>query len=277
MKRISIIVGHTKESQGAINYKGESEYAFNSRIAEKVAKHIKRINSEVEVRIFFRDGIGRSGVANLVKEWKADISIELHFNSFKEKAYGIEILVLHKDIVSMMAADAITDELADKFQLRERCHDGVRLLNDGERGYYNLKLLQSIPLVMLIEPCFANIETSESRAIFEDEDKYAVILGNELIKTLGLSISNQPLPTDEAEWINSTFHVVHVPDDETLGNIIEQLNEAYRTIAKKDEIINAQNDAWTELSNKLTQSVNLIEEGINEVIVKSQEAWIDNS
>lgn len=182
-------MGHNLTEQGAVNYKGETEYVFNSRIAQMM-KNLFLLDTGIDVRIFYRDGMNRKVVAELVGDYAPDCSLELHFNSFKTRAYGCEILVLKEDVDSIFAADKITDDLAESFSLRERGRyietDGVKLLDREARGSSNLRWVkeEGVPIVMLIEPCFANIRTKESEAIFENEEKYAITLVSSLIKNV---------------------------------------------------------------------------------------------
>jgi N-acetylmuramoyl-L-alanine amidase len=198
--KIAIIVGHTPKSQGAVNYKGETEFVFNSRIAEKIKQIMLKKYPKKKVQIFFREeGYYSTAVVNVAKnvgKWKARVSLELHFNSFKDIAYGCEILVWEgaKNIENTIKiADIITDDLSKKFKLRERgtykysdgkVGDGVQVLASKARGALNIKACNDEGVVhaMLIEPCFANKETSESKAIFENEDEYAEFLADSLAK-----------------------------------------------------------------------------------------------
>jgi N-acetylmuramoyl-L-alanine amidase len=185
VERIAIIVGHTKKQPGAKNYLGEHEYDWNTKIAKEMYEYIKNYSTK-EVGVFRRDGIGRTGVAEKVADWKADLSIELHFNSFKKKAYGCEVLV-HKNARNYQhtfrIADELTDALATAFQLKERNEDGVKSITDKDRGAYNLRALidRQVKYVILVEPCFANIKTAESAAIMEQPQKYAEVVAEYLV------------------------------------------------------------------------------------------------
>lgn len=185
-KKVAVIVGHTKNSPGATNYKDDSEYPFNSRIAAKVQNIMRsKYANEIEFKVFYRDGIGRKGVAEQVSEWGADVCLELHYNSYKKIAYGCEILIAGDYNLKMnfRAADIFTDVLAEEFGLRERAEDGVKVLRRGDRGYQNLDYINDhrvVQITLLIEPCFANIKTAESAAIFENEDKYARVISEQL-------------------------------------------------------------------------------------------------
>lgn len=193
IEKIAIVVGHTRRSSGAVNFLGESEYDFNKRMAFLMKERIEK-TSEKQCEVFFRDNIGRSGVAKAVGKWGADLSLELHFNSFKKKAYGCEVLV-YKDAKmfddSAIFADELTDELAKVFALRQRhsvttedgvYREGVKALGSKDRGAFNLKAMEQnkVPYALLIEPCFANFETHESVAIFRNEEKYAFTVADYL-------------------------------------------------------------------------------------------------
>jgi N-acetylmuramoyl-L-alanine amidase len=198
--KIAIIVGHSPKRPGAKNYLKETEYSFNCRIAEKMKEYLAQAYPEKKVKIFYRpEGYylpSIKQVAEDVGKWKAKVSLELHFNSFKTKAYGCETLIwADSENVEETAkyADALTDELAKKFNLSERSQyefkngmigDGVKALSGKDRGRKNLQYVeeQGVKVAMLVEPCYANIEQRESKAIFENEDDYALVLADELAK-----------------------------------------------------------------------------------------------
>ncbi len=184
---IGIIVGHNVKAQGAVNYKGETEFAFNSRVALKM-KEIIDAHPNFEGKIYNRvPGAGYGDeiaeLARLVKKDACEISVELHFNSGPKGALGCEILAHTKNQLAIKIADAITDQLAFKFGLRQRDQDGVKELKKGERGAYNLTALEDVGVraPILVEPCFANEKTKESQSIFEQEDLYSKILAEEMI------------------------------------------------------------------------------------------------
>lgn len=199
--KIALIVGHNSKRQGAVNYKQESEFSFNSRIAKKVKEIMNEKYPNKTVKIFKRpEGYYSASIRQVGKnvgKWRAKISLELHFNASKTEAYGCEILVIEQSDnleEKIKIADKITDDLAKEFGLKERhtykykdglsYGDGVKILKPRDRGALNLKYAEEygVKHSMLIEPCFANIETEESRAIFENEDKYAEFLADQLAK-----------------------------------------------------------------------------------------------
>ncbi len=196
MKRLALIVGHSGTRRGANNYLGESEYTFNSRIGKKVVELCNdEYQSLLEVKGFKRFGGPYKDLCPSIKLFKPDVTLELHFNAFSGKAYGVEMLV-YKDGPrahdNAIMADIFTDLFAEEYGVRERhTHrlddnsetDGVKYMSEG-RGVHNLKTMHDdcgVPFAMLFEPVFANFETSESKAVFEDEDRYI----NFLVKAIG--------------------------------------------------------------------------------------------
>ncbi len=184
---IGIIVGHNSKAQGAVNYKGETEFAFNTRIANKM-KDIIDANPDFDCVIYNREPGSSFGdeiyeLAQKIKKDNCLFTMELHFNSGPTGARGCEILVHTKNMLAIRIADAITDQLEYKFGIRQRDQDGVKELKKGDRGAYNITALEDIGVMaaLLVEPCFANVKTAESQKIFDNEDLYAKVLAEEMI------------------------------------------------------------------------------------------------
>lgn len=191
MKKLGLIVGHSAKSQGAKNYLGESEYTFNARIATRVAEiSNKQYQSLLEVKVFNRFGGPYQDLCPDIRLYKPDVTLELHFNAAISRAYGVEILVYAdgpKSHENAIIGDIITDLFSEEYGVRERhtirlggdskSLDGVKYMSEG-RGVYNLKTMHecNVPLALLFEPVFGNFETNESKAVFENEDRYVAFL-----------------------------------------------------------------------------------------------------
>lgn len=186
-----IIVGHNERDQGAHNYLGETEFSFNRRIALKVQERLA--NRMISVAVIQRQsGITYSQqisrVLKQVKQLSPKLALSLHFNSFKKKAYGCEMLIprgIDPTHSTWKLADKISDLLNEKLRLVERHQDGVKVISSSHNGsaiVYGLKDLEIAGV--LVEPCFANIETRESRAFFENEELYVRILSQSIIESL---------------------------------------------------------------------------------------------
>ena len=94
-KRVAICVGHSELDKGAVSYRGVWEWNSRKVIAEKV-KHLLNTN-KIYAEVFFRNP--HKGYSAAMKElgtkidnFKADLAIELHFNSFDGEAHGAEFL-----------------------------------------------------------------------------------------------------------------------------------------------------------------------------------------
>ena len=175
---IAILIGHNVIAQGAVNYKNESEYSFNSRIAEKLLPKV-----ESHAVILKRPAV-KSYTANcahirkIVKELQVPLVISLHFNSYSRSVLGSEALLITTDSnLDDKLGDKVTDLLNEKLGFKERGKDGVKHLESGTRAYKMHEYVKAAGGVLVtIEPCCANYKNSESQQIFENEDRYVEIL-----------------------------------------------------------------------------------------------------
>lgn len=180
-KNVALIVGHTKKSQGATAYNGESEYVFNTKVAKRVSKNLNEFG--INCKIFYRDKAGIYGAAHDIKDhFEADLSLELHFNAFKKVAFGTECLITdnggrYQDKTKCIEfADILTDRFSEIYNMRERHDDGVKVVTKGDRGEYNLRTVHrvaKVPIALLFEPCFMNIKNKESEQIVEQPVLYS--------------------------------------------------------------------------------------------------------
>lgn len=158
MKNIVLVVGHTSSRKGARNFKGESEYFFNKRIALKVSEKLDH-----KITVLYKDKF--SLYEKNLKELKPYLAIELHFNSFDGHAQGCEAL----SVETSPEAIAFLYLLSKKFKLRNR---GVKTLQETSRGYGNLMVLRRhCTKSFILEPCF-----QKETKIFNNEDKYALLI-----------------------------------------------------------------------------------------------------
>jgi hypothetical protein len=129
------------------------------------------------------------------------MSLELHFNSYHKTAYGCEALVFERApnqdfSLNCEYADIITDcfNEDERYQFKERHDDGVKLVNMGDRGAYNLKKIHELAkakTALLIEPNFVNKPTPQAKKIIEDPNGYAKFLSEViLVNCLGAAQSS---------------------------------------------------------------------------------------
>ena len=155
-KKFGVVVGHNSSKPGAVRKDtGESEYKFNSRIARLMAEYAKAVYPGMEVKIFYRDpGMGYSReikeVYAATDRWGADLTSELHFNSFaNEDAKGSEVLT-SGTASSFKFAQITQRELVSRFGQLDR---GVKTRATG-RG--SASLISGRAPAILPEPFFGS-------------------------------------------------------------------------------------------------------------------------
>lgn len=79
MKKLAVVVGHTRAAAGAYSHTlRSSEYPWNSDLAVRI-QAMRSIR--LQCQTFFRDAGGISGAYLDGERWGADAFVELHFNS----------------------------------------------------------------------------------------------------------------------------------------------------------------------------------------------------
>ena len=79
MKKLAVVVGHTKVAPGAYSDTlRSSEYPWNSDLAARIQS---MRTMRLECQAFFRDTAGISGAYMDGERWGADVFVELHFNA----------------------------------------------------------------------------------------------------------------------------------------------------------------------------------------------------
>lgn len=180
--KFAIIVGHSVSAKGASTYKrGVYEYDFNYEVAYLIKSSLCSMGYECEV--FLRNGTNMDGVADNVEDYGANVTVELHLNSFSKVALGCEVLAELSDKDSIELGDWISDEIQRVYGIKQRDGNGVKEVKYKDRGEYNLRVFENSRFTsILVEPCFANFRTSESEKIIESPKKYASMLAVALHK-----------------------------------------------------------------------------------------------
>ena len=174
MRKIAIVVGHNRVSQGAVRPDtGESEFEYNGKMAE----YMQRIASNygLQVRIFTRTpGGGYTSeierVYHQVDEWGAVASVELHFNAAGDPtASGTETLTSGSSR-SVKLATYVQMELVEILGLRDR---GIKVRNSRTRGRGYRSLVSGAAPAIITEPFFAT--SSKGRQASDSEYERQVI------------------------------------------------------------------------------------------------------
>jgi N-acetylmuramoyl-L-alanine amidase len=154
--RLAIVVGHNAQSQGAVRPDtGETEYRFNSELADLIEEEASLHFPSIRLRVFFREPSSHyraeiEQVYNRVDRWRATASIELHFNSHvSPSASGSEVLSSGSRR-SMELAREVQQQLLRVLGLKDR---GVKIVTKGRGGY---SLIAGRAPAILIEPFFGS-------------------------------------------------------------------------------------------------------------------------
>ena len=150
-----LIVGHSLKDQGARTIDGMSEYRVNSVLANRI--QLASEKSPFDVHIIYRDDIGIEGAYLKALEYDPCAIVELHFNAYDGHVNGCEVLICDKDdeigVNERFFATKMLDSIHGVLRNRKR---GVKTIaKRGERGFYNLSRVSSVPSI-LIEPFFGD-------------------------------------------------------------------------------------------------------------------------
>lgn len=171
--KLGIVVGHNSAKQGAVRVDtGESEYSYNSRIAERMMRLARTSHiPNLDARVFYRQaGMGfRAEIEKVYAEtdaWGADLTMELHFNgSENPDVSGTEVLSSGTRL-SLLAAHEVQEELIQLLDLEDR---GVKTRARHERG--GRSLFSGRAPAILVEPFFGSSPIGTSKTDEEHEEE----------------------------------------------------------------------------------------------------------
>ena len=169
MKLISLIVGHSYKSQGAVNENsGTTEFSFNEPFAMLVADLL--MEEGFGVNIIYREGSYKE-LPDTVNSTNADIAISLHCNAFNKKQNGTETLHYVNSTNGKRLAGLLQNEIVKCLGLKDRglkpCQ-AKRIGRAGDRGGYLLKHT-AMPCV-ITEPFFIDCDKSLALAKEKADD-----------------------------------------------------------------------------------------------------------
>jgi hypothetical protein len=155
--KLALVVGHCFDKQGAkaVWPLNQTEYEYNSEIARTTRGMGIPLNIDVEV--FYRDGLGITKTYKKVGDWDPDAIIELHFNAASNnKARGTETLA-GEDEMSKEWAEYVQAFICEALGRTEITDRGVKQIPNcpGENGWYQVNSVAGAPNA-LIEPFFGS-------------------------------------------------------------------------------------------------------------------------
>ena len=127
-----------------------------------------------------------ASVKKRAKKLNPKLALLAHFNAMSKIIYGCEVLITETaTIFDNLLGDIISDGLNEKWNIKERGNDGLKIISDSHNGSGMLNVFNEIDVpCALVECAFMNKETHESRSILENLPEYAKILADALEETL---------------------------------------------------------------------------------------------
>jgi N-acetylmuramoyl-L-alanine amidase len=154
IKKVALIVGHGNGDPGAQSKnKKINEFDYNSEVAKYVSE--SKDHGKI-VKVFYRGKSGIVGVALEAVAWGADLSVELHLNSFNSIAQGCEVLVLKGDNASAEIGRSFAKSFTETFKRMLRREKGINWISGSDRGGASLKAVSPIKRSILVEPLFVD-------------------------------------------------------------------------------------------------------------------------
>ena len=166
MKRIALIIGHSRFRQGARNKKnGLTEYKYNKEFVKKLFDELLRIinfNFYCEIKIFYRK-IGMTTLHRRLNKYEPDLAIEFHCNAFNKKASGSEIIIGKNvcDVDTKINLDDFNFNISEILNIKCR---GLKFHTKKERGGKFLHNLNA-ELKFIAEPFFIDNDSDLEKAL----------------------------------------------------------------------------------------------------------------
>lgn len=173
--KLAIIVGHNSSAKGAKAAApiGEYEFDYNERIAARMLQ--ASADYGLETKKFNRSSGG--GYTQEIREvysrtdaWRAEVTVELHFNAFNRSTIGTETLC-GPSANSFKTADAIQKVLVDLLDRGVGGDRGVKTYRPGMRGAASL--ISGRAPAVLVEPFFGDAPADARLAFNVGEESLA--------------------------------------------------------------------------------------------------------
>jgi len=180
-RRVAICVGHSRAGDfGATAPGGVTEHAWNKPIAQTVAANLTALGAEVLVldKYGYLTDLTYSQamdfVATQVKDFEAEVVVELHFNSASDRTVrGFETLITGSQRGTILG-NCLQDAMAELFTGEP--DRGVKVRTRNQRG--SAFLFKCAPPAAILEPLFAsNVGSWESFKDQRDDISHAYTLG----------------------------------------------------------------------------------------------------
>lgn len=157
-KLVAICVGHSRSGDdGAENVDGVTEWDFNQPLAKRVCELLQEAGHDTALMDKY-EGTSYSSamlwLAQHLKEIKADVAVELHFNSAGPMATGYEFLHWFCSPKGLTLASKVAASFAKFFPTQK--NRGLKAINAVDRG--GLFLRKTHCPAIICEPFFGSNE-----------------------------------------------------------------------------------------------------------------------
>lgn len=179
MKKVAIVIGHTKDSKGASSKFLPPEFDFNKNVAGK----LKEINTGL-YDIYEHDtySYGYNSMikrtADKINSKNYDLILELHYNAASPLANGCETLYYFASKKGKQYAEQFSQGISTRMGVSNR---GIRaLITSQDRGFASVYYPRATALIL--EPFFGS-NSSDAAKFKNQEGKYAGVI-NDIVLSL---------------------------------------------------------------------------------------------
>lgn len=222
--KVIIVVGHSKEDQGARNSSyGVSEFVFNEALALDIKKQFGDLFNfnKHEIVIVYREN-GLKELPSEINELKADLIVSLHCNAFNKSANGCEMLYYHKSEKGKEISSIFQNHLVKRLGNKDR---GIKSRTVEDRGGYLLRYTNA-PCI-IVEPFFIDNDEEFLRAdeCFKNGDLtkwYCESIHKSLEFLQGLKVNTKDKYIVE---LDGNFEMtVEIKNDESTLKVLHEIN-----------------------------------------------------
>ncbi len=159
-KRCALVIGHKKESPGAVNKNSDmNEYLFNEELVPLIEMKVK--NAGIH-RVYRRT---YATLPSDINELDPDFIISLHCNAYNGHASGSEVLYYHRSPMGKEIAGILLEKVVNCLNLPDR---GIKAKTAEDRGGYLLRYTMA-PCV-IAEPFFIDNDSDLEQAMEKLDD-----------------------------------------------------------------------------------------------------------
>jgi len=147
MKTCALVIGHKKNSPGAVNLTQHlSEFDYNEQLAMDIERALKDQNEVLVQKVYRRT---YDTLPTDLNELNPDFIISLHCNAFNQEASGTEVLYYHRSKKGKKLAKILNKSFVKALALNDR---GIKAKTVEDRGGFLLKSTNAPCLIA--EPFF---------------------------------------------------------------------------------------------------------------------------